>query len=128
VVGIEQMKKLEWRVCRKKEMFALYQHELSELLSVSFIETDLDSTSPWFIDILVDNRDDLQTSLREAGIGSRPVYPPVHTQSPYSMRASYPVSERVSAQGLWLPSSSFLGDNDILRICKAIKNHFNTGS
>ena len=34
VIGIAQMKKLDWRVARKKEMFALYQNELEGMKEV----------------------------------------------------------------------------------------------
>ena len=124
VVGIEQMKKLSWRVERKKEMFALYQSELADVPQVKFIETNLEDTSPWFIDILVPEPLSLATFLKERGIGTRPFYPPLHSQPPYRVNGVFPVSDYVSAHGLWLPSSSFLSDEEIVRICGDIKAFF----
>ena len=121
VIGIEQMKKLDWRVERKKEIFALYQQGLRKVSAVEFIETNLDDTSPWFIDILVPDPLVLRDYLQERGIGTRPFYPPIHTQPPYRLAGEYPNSEYVSAHGLWLPSSSFLSDEDIKRVCDEIK-------
>ncbi len=72
VIGIEQMKKLDWRVKRKKEMFQLYRELLSEVKQVEFIETNLYDCSPWFIDILIDGegeREKLVNYLSEKGIG-----------------------------------------------------------
>jgi perosamine synthetase len=128
VVGIEQMKKLEWRVDRKKEIFALYRDELAGVRQVEFIETDLDDTSPWFIDVLVPEREDLRSFLKSKGIGSRPFYPPIHRQAAYAIEGNYPVSEEVSAHGLWLPSSSSLRDEDVDRICREMSMFFSPSS
>lgn len=53
VIGIGQMKKLDWRVKRKKEMYRLYGDLLVDIEEIEFIDTNLKDTSPWFIDILV---------------------------------------------------------------------------
>jgi perosamine synthetase len=126
VIGIEQMKKLDWRVERKKEIYKLYQDLLHGVDDVDFIDTNLNETSPWFIDILVRrNRSELISFLNERGVGSRPFYPAIHTQPPYSwVKGSFPHSENVSKQGLWLPSSSFLKDEEIEVVCNQIKSFF----
>jgi perosamine synthetase len=128
VIGIEQMKKLDWRVKRKKEMYELYRHSLQDVEPIKFIDTNLKDCSPWFIDILVDGkgvRDDLTSFLNERGIGNRPFYPTIHTQPPYSrIKGNFNVSESISRKGLWLPSSSFLSDEDINRVCTEISTFF----
>ena len=40
----------------KKKMFRLYEELLSKISSVNFIKTDLDKTTPWMVDILVDSK------------------------------------------------------------------------
>ena len=124
VIGIEQMKKLEWRVRRKKEMFAFYRSELKGVPGVQFIDTDLSETTPAFIDILVDNRESLASHLSNQGIKTRPFYPPVHSQPAYGLRGSYPVTEDAAARGLWLPSSAFLTDDDIRHIIRTIHDFY----
>jgi perosamine synthetase len=126
VIGIEQMKKLDWRLQRKKEMFALHKRELASVPQVEFVETNLEDTSPWFIDILVPNPQDLSAFLRERGIGSRPIYPPIHSQPPYGAKGNFPVSEYISSHGLWLPSSSFLTDEDVVRVCGEIRGFYSS--
>jgi len=121
VIGLAQMTKLGWRVQRKKEMFALYQRELGGVPEVTFVETNLDDVSPWFVDVLVPDPLALRDYLHERGIGSRPFYPPIHTQAPYHMTDNYPNTEYVSRHGLWLPSSSFLDDDTIRHICGEIR-------
>ncbi len=126
VIGIEQMKKLDWRVRRKKEMYKLYYQQLKDIEPIKFIDTNLEDCAPWFIDILVEQaRDDLVLFLEERGIGTYSFYPPVHTQPPYShIKGDFPNSEYVSRCGLWLPSSSFLSDEDVDRICTEIRSYF----
>ncbi len=129
VIGIEQMKKLEARVKRKKDMYSFYRKKLFNVREVVFIKTNLINTSPWFIDILAKNRDGLIKYLDSQGIGSRAFYPPIHTQAPYKDIADYektkfPVSEDISRKGLWLPSSTFLTDFDIIHICQGIKKFY----
>ena len=129
VIGIEQMKKLDWRVKRKKEMYKLYRDLLEDVEGIEFIDTNLEDTSLWFIDILVEKgekeRDKLASFLDKKGIGTRPFYPAIHTQPPYSwVRGDFTNAEYVSRRGLWLPSASFLSDEDIERVCIDINNYF----
>ncbi len=128
VVGIEQMKKLPWRAERKKQMYRLYRELLEGVKQVSFVPTDLEGCSPWFIDILVEGkgeREKLAAFLNENKIGTRPFYPAIHTQPPYSwVKGNFPASMSISERGLWLPSSSFLSDDDIERVCRTIRLYF----
>lgn len=56
-IGIEQMKKLQSRVERKKEIFKLYTELLKNVKEVKFFEQDLSCTTPWFYDSVVENRE-----------------------------------------------------------------------
>ena len=123
-VGIEQMKKLDWRIERKKEMLVKYQQALRGLGSVKFFEQDLINTTPWFIDILCERRSDLQEHLKQRGIGTRAMYPPINKQEAYQRVGHHPVSELVGRQGLWLPSSSQLTDQQIETVCDAVAEFY----
>ena len=128
VVGIEQMKKLEARVVRKKAIYRLYEETLKGIDQIQFIPTDLRDVSPWFIDILAERRDQLMAHLKSREIGSRPFYPPIHTQIHYATNAgSFPTATRASKLGLWLPSSSFLSDEQILEVCDEIRKFYLKG-
>jgi perosamine synthetase len=127
VIGIEQMKKLPWRVARKKEMFARYRENLQLVEQVTFLATNLEDVSPWFIDVLVPEPLALKQYLTENGIGSRPVYPAIHSQAAYQCNGSFPNSEYAAARGLWLPSSSFLSDEQIDLICEVIAMYYANG-
>lgn len=124
-VGIEQMKKLDWRIQRKKQIYLLYKQNLSHISKIKFFLQDLEYTSPWFIDVLAEKRDKLQDFLKKRGIGSRVMYPPINKQIAYQVPGNYPVSDHVGQYGLWLPSSTRLTNDEIIYICDAINDFYN---
>lgn len=120
VIGVEQMKKLQWRVDRKKDILKLYKQGLRNISQVKFFDQDLENTTPWFIDVLVENREQLQIFLKEKGIGTRVMYPPINKQEAYNIKGEYLVSNMVGEKGLWLPSASQLSDDNIKSITDSI--------
>lgn len=125
-IGIEQMKKLPERILRKKEIYKRYQQGLDQLPQVRLFDHDLQLTTPWFIDALVENRESLMTYLKEKSIGTRKMYPPINKQSAYGISGDYPVSENVGENGLWLPSAIQLTDTDVDYICESIRSYYNS--
>lgn len=119
-IGIEQMKKLDWRVARKKEIMKLYQEKLTDLTQIQFFDQDLSCTTPWFIDVMAENREALQASLKEKMIGTRVMYPPINKQLAYQVPGEFVVANDVGKRGLWLPSAGQLTDEEIIRVCDAI--------
>ena len=124
VVGNEQMKKLPWRVERKKEILKRYQDNLADLPQVSFFDQDLEHTTPWFIDIMAQNRDELIPYLKQNGVGTRLMYNPINKQVFYKTDDEHLVSNAVGENGLWLPSSGQLTDDEIDKVCEIIKGFY----
>lgn len=130
IIGNEQMKKLRWRIMRKKEILKLYQKELSCCTNIQFFNQDLNYTTPWFIDTLVDDRENLISYLNKNGVGTRIMYPPINKQKAYMNiygapdNSDFPVSSLVGQKGLWLPSASQLSDNEIIYITKLINEFY----
>jgi len=123
-LGIEQMKKLAWRVKRKGEILKLYRKYLAGVGKIRFFAQDLECTTPWFIDVLADDRAGLMKALKENGIGSRVMYPPINRQEAYKVPGDHKVSNTVGEKGLWLPSSSKLQDDKIKYICDKIGEYY----
>lgn len=121
VIGIEQMKKLPGRVARKKEMARIYEEQLKDISGIELIKTDLEQTSPWFFDILCEGRSELISFLKEKNVGTREFYPPLHAEPAYGYEGSYPVTEEISAKGLWLPSTITITNEQIEYVCDSIK-------
>lgn len=130
VVGIEQMKTIEDRRARKKELYAAYASRLQALEEVRLLPTDLQEVTPWFMDILVAkaaHREGLRAHLKDHGIDSRPCYPAVNRQVLYAEkwpRGTFPVSEDMAERGLWLPSSLGLTAAEVERVCDAVEGYF----
>ena len=124
-IGIEQMKKLPKRVERKKEIWRRYADNLIGVSGIKLFDHDLERTSPWFIDSLVENREGLIAHMKSSGIGTRVMYPPINRQMAYGVEGSHTVSEIVGEKGLWLPSAVQLTDADIKRICATIRSFYN---
>lgn len=124
VIGNEQMKKLPWRVERKKEIYKLYKEQLSDTPQITFFEQDLSCTTPWFIDVFVENRNELQGFLKENNIGTRIMYPPINKQEAYNIDGEHQVSNMVGLKGLWLPSAAQLSDEQVIFICDKINSFY----
>jgi perosamine synthetase len=123
-IGIEQMKKLPGRIVRKKRIWQVYRDQLAGVPEIRLFKHELRRTTPWFIDCLAERRGELMKFLEKWQIGSRVMYPPINRQKAYGLGGTYPVSEQVGEQGLWLPSSNQLSDEEIGRVCGAIRQFY----
>jgi perosamine synthetase len=123
-VGIEQIKTLEDRIKRKKLIYDRYAEGLAQLPHVRMFKQSMEHGPPWFIDVMVDDRSGLQARLKEKGIGTRFMYPPINAQEAYQVPGHFPVSEQVGRDGLWLPSASQLSLGDVDQVCGAIRGFY----
>lgn len=123
-VGLAQMRQLPERVTRKKAIWQRYRDLLQDVNGAQLFDHDLGLCTPWFIDGRFARRDALAAHLKSQGIGSRTMYPPIHRQKAYDLPGSFPVSEDIGREGLWLPSMIQLNDAQIDRICAAIRSFY----
>jgi len=127
VIGIEQMKKLPYRIKRMREMFDLYYNELNCIKTkCAMIPPINDDWIPWFIDIFVENRDDLTAFLNKHNIQTRITYPEINKTPMYANDIELLNSKYISTHGLFLPSHTVLTDSEIKYICQIIKLYFST--
>ena len=117
VIGIEQLKLIDFRIRRKKEIYKRYMERLKDS-RFDFLPIDLSQVVPWFVDVIcMASRERVMAKLKRNQIGSRPFYPPINTQGPYrNLKGDYSIASDLAPKGLWLPSSIGLGDADIDRI------------
>ena len=125
-IGIEQMKKLPDRIKRKKEIYKHYKKNLNDCKKIKLFDHDLENTAPWFIDSICEEREDLMDFLKNRGIGTRIMYPPINKQKIYNTNDFFSISEKIGQKGLWLPSSVQLTNEEINRITKEIVNFYNS--
>lgn len=124
VVGIEQLKIIEFRIKKKKEIYKEYIERLGHLSDLEFLPVDLSQTVPWFVDVILGTeREKVISKLKGNGIGSRPFYPPIHSQEPYrNSEGPFDVTNAMAPRGLWLPSSIGLETDDIRRVADCLVN------
>jgi len=73
-------------------------------------------------DLLADDRSAVETALRNAGIGYRCFWHPLHRQRPYAADdADFSHTIEISRKGLWLPSSFSLTEEQVGRIVEALQ-------
>lgn len=131
ITGLSQIKNIEERIKRKKEIYKCYKEQLAAVKGVHFITTD-ESVTPWFVDIYAESRNDLIKHLEDNKIKSRAMYPALHTQPLFKdnykiwLDVEYTEATRMSSMGLWLPSSMTLSKKDIDRIIHHIKEFYVT--
>jgi perosamine synthetase len=116
---------------RREEIFARYTERLADIRGITLQAEIFDTRrSPWLYSILVDeeefgiSRDNLMMRLAAVGVETRPFFPPIHRLPPYEgsrvTGQDLPVTERLSAQGLNLPTFVGLGLDSVDLICDEI--------
>lgn len=119
VIGIEQMKKMDYRVNRMREIYNLYYTELNNIVEMRPVLND--EWMPWFVDIFTEKREELVAFLKKHKIATRPVYGEINKTHVYYNEALFVNSNYVSTHGLFLPSYITISDEDIKQVCKLIK-------
>jgi len=126
VIGIEQMKKLPYRIKRMREIFDVYYNELSHIKELcKMIPPQNDEWIPWFIDIYIEDRDKLSLFLNKHNIQTRITYPEINKTPMYYNDDELVNSKYISQNGLFLPSHTLLTDGEIKYICEIIKLYYN---
>ena len=122
VIGIEQMKKIDFRVKRIREIYDLYYENLKDVVKISPKLSD--EWIPWFVDIIIDDRENLMEFLKKHKVQTRPVYGEINKTNIYYSEEILPNSNYICNNGLFLPSYITLTDNDINYICNLIKIYY----
>ncbi len=128
-LGVAQMERIDEIVEQKRRNAALYVKGLQDIPGVTLPpEAVWAKNIYWLYSILIDEEEfgmsskKLGEQLKERGIETRPIFPPVHQQPIYNTGQSLPVCEKLSRCGLSLPSSATLNGDEIERITKEIGN------
>ena len=130
-LGVAQMEKITEIIQRKRMLAKGYSELLHELPGLTTPkEMDWATHIYWLYTILIDNhvspvnRDALVRGLVDNGIDARPVFVPMHKQPIFDSGGKFPTAEKISQQGLTLPSSVNLLEVDQLRVGNTIQALF----
>jgi perosamine synthetase len=119
-LGLSQLERLPQRIAHKRRICQMYQEELKDVRDLTVCGASKGELL-WCQDVLTKHRDLLQARLLKAGVETRAFYKPLHTQPAYRTEGSFPVAEKISAMGLWLPSGPSLTETEVLFVCQKVK-------
>lgn len=143
-IGRGQLKVLDQRVQKKRYIFEYYQKHLGDLPGISFMPMPQDTyCNCWLsvVQLAVDcpvKPKDIMQALEEDDVESRPVWKPMHLQPIFAeydfvsrvqelcildeeCGADSSVSGQIFAHGICMPSDTKMTDEDLQRVCKAVR-------
>ena len=130
-VGRGQMEVLPLRVDQRRANNQFYREQLKDIEGLTFLtEPNADFFSNyWLTTILLDptktkvTADELRLALEDANIESRLLWKPMHLQPVFEGCSYYGdgTSEELFERGLCLPSGSQLTQQDLQKVCSAIR-------
>ncbi len=128
-VGLAQLRKLKRIVSRKRAIECSYRQQLSRLREVQFPQTpSFCEPTFWFTNIFVPDVLALSAYLRNHGVETRRIFPPLHMQPCYSKHPQahrpFPHAQWVYSHGLSLPSSATLTKDALSYICERIEEFY----
>jgi perosamine synthetase len=121
-VGLAQFEKLRERLDHAGRRDEWYLRKLGNQtrLALPSRNNRPGEVTQW-TDLLTDDRNAVETALGKAGIGFRCFWHPLHRQVPYAADdADFTHSIETSRNGLWLPSSFSLTEEQVERTVKAL--------
>jgi perosamine synthetase len=126
-LGVAQMGKIDRIIKRKKEIAEQYKERLNNVPGITLpANMQWASNVYWLYTILLDENIvgckvvSLMSKLKDNGIDTRPIFPPVHSQPIYANGQVFPVAEKISSMGISLPSAPEIRDEDVKKICDLI--------
>lgn len=133
-IGRGQLKVLEERVQKKREIFDLYRDAFSEINDIEMMPVDFDGQrcNCWLSVMMLKAGAkvtplDIMLALEEENIESRPVWKPMHLQ-PYFAGCDYidngGVAEDLFERGVCLPSDTKMSEEQQERVIEIVKGLF----
>jgi perosamine synthetase len=122
-VGLAQFEKLRERLAHAKQREDWYIERLRNRpgLVLPSLDNRAGEVTQW-TDLLVADRAIVETAFRQAGVGFRCFWHPLHRQGPYAADdADFGTSIEISRRGLWLPSSFTLTEEQAERTAEVIR-------
>lgn len=130
-IGRGQLKVLEKRVNKKREIFNYYKNSLSDLDDLSMMpQNDFERCNFWLSVIQLKGKVrpfDVMIALENENIESRPVWKPMHLQPFYRNYDLFgsDVSESLFHNGVCLPSDTKMTIEEQDSVIKVIRNLWN---
>lgn len=134
-VGCGQMRHLEERIARRREIYARYREELSDIPVVTFMpEAEKCHSIQWLTAITVapetgKNFMGVIDYMKKQNVECRPVWKPMHRQpcfagTKYFIDREYSVSDNLFDTGVCLPSASAMTKDEQSWVIRSLREFF----
>lgn len=126
-IGVAQLEQVTNFIQRKRDIAALYDLHLRHVPGLRTpVELEHCVNVYWMYALVLEDefvltRDELINLLRERGIDSRPFFHSLDTLPPYAEATPCQTATKLGLQGINLPSSPKLSDEQVLYICDTIR-------
>ncbi len=126
VIGLDQLKLIKKRKQKQIETFKFYKYNLnSKILKLYNFNTINNTELPLWIDatFTLKNIRFFFEYLQKKNIPIRKFWLPINKQKVYFTKEIFSITNRISKNSFWLPSSFDLNQNQLNYICKTINDY-----
>ncbi len=136
-IGLAQMERIEDFLGMRAKLASEYDRLLRDIPALWLPgRTDNTTNIFWLYTVVVNedspiSRDSLIKALSGVGVDSRPFFPALYHQPAYRAYLRgwvYPVGLRMEQDGLSLPTSNYMGLDDVGRVCNTLRTILLTAS
>ncbi|MFZ3046062.1 MAG: DegT/DnrJ/EryC1/StrS family aminotransferase [Desulfatirhabdiaceae bacterium] len=131
-IGLAQLERIDEIVTRKRRIGRMYSERLNEIPGIQLpVEKSWARSVYWMYGVVVDGSTGLNTAslgarLKENDVDTRPFFLGMHEQPVFRnmglfQNDRFPVTERISRQGLYLPSGLALTESQLDQVCEAVR-------
>ncbi|ODT12466.1 MAG: perosamine synthetase [Kaistia sp. SCN 65-12] len=126
-IGLAQIELADEILQKKQALAAAYQRGLMGLPLRFHAPVGDVVHSYWMCSIILNHaihRDGLRTTLKQAGVETRPFFPPAHLMPHSSAAGHFPNAQTLSESGINLPSFPEMSANEVATVCATIESFF----
>jgi perosamine synthetase len=136
-LGLAQLEQLDFFIEKKRWIGKTYNHFLSKIdgLQLPLQSTSYASNIYWIYGLVLSDQinfssEDAMSYLKEKNIGTRPFFYPIHQQPIFKkmglfLGQKFPVAEKISRKGFYVPSGLNLSQQQIEKVCVCIYEMMN---
>lgn len=122
-LGISQLKRIKEIMEIKKNNYSLLKKIISNKY-LYLLENNIEFTTPWFYEIVTEHQFEFIEWLKINNIGCRIMYPELNKQKAFRFHKQhneiFKFSQKISNQGVWIPSHPKLSEQQIYKIAEII--------
>lgn len=130
-IGLAQLETIDRQIELRARVAKLYQDHLCGLPGVELQPVQSWARHVyWMFSVVLDpdewpERDSVMAKMSELGVETRPVFYPAHSMPPYADSVkgeNFPVAERLSRNGISLPTWGGLTEEDVRYVCESLQS------